>query len=487
MNTQRSRLATSITPPQKSVAQLASHATILRSGREAIQPKQRVWAPLGAIALGVAVMFGLLWISGAIPTTPLGSLIGASLACAAGLIVISRVHYAKLLGRAFTFVVLLVFVVKIAIGVGHYLYFLEPNYFSQPLGFFPWIFDFSQLEEGMRIISAFWRMYGFVDVPTTQIVEKSWILAVYHALLYYVNGDHFLNFVPWASFHTLLVGFLITSLALQRGATQRQAIAVFILASLQPLFLYTDLPQRDIVGQFFVVLAVYLVVSNLKNPVRLLAVLPIATVLVYTQRWAYPYVLVGALLLTFFLAQRRVGLALFLMSILILIWSQATASILEATLGNYSRATQFTADTLPITSLSRLPAALIVGVVGPFPWTQVLEVQDGFIHLPPTFLQAWVGMLIWLIVLPRVWRQWRKTRTVDELALFSFMFALSGMITAATHTGYIHIATVLLLPSACQAPVREWVRKALVVFYLYLIGHIIFFALGLSNRNLFIR
>jgi hypothetical protein len=460
---------------------------MLRSDREDIQPKQRVWAPLGAIVLGVGVMFGLLWISGAIPTTPLGSLIGASLACAAGLIVISRVHYAKLLGRVFTFVVLLVFVVKIAIGAGHYLHFFEPNYFSQPLGFFPWIFDFGQLEEGMRVISAFWRMHGFVDVPTTQIVEKSWFLAAYHALLYYVNGEHFLNFVPWASFHTLLVGFLVTSLALQRGATPRQAIAVFILASFQPLFLYTDLPQRDIAGQFFVVLAVYLLVNNLKNPVRLLIVLPVTIVLVYTQRWAYPYVLVGALLLTYFLAQRRIGLALFLLGILILIWSQATASILERTLGNYSRAAQFAVEALPITSLSRLPAAFAVGVVGPFPWTQVFVVQDAFIHLPPVFLQAWLGVLIWLIVLPRVWRQWQKTRTVDELVLFSTMFALSGMITVATHTGYVHIATVLLLPLACQAPAREWARKALVVFYLYLIGHIVFFALGLNGRNLFIR
>lgn len=487
MNTQHSQLGTSITPPQKSAVPSTSRATIFRPGREAIQPKQRVWAPLGAIALGGAVMFGLLWISGAIPTTPLGSLIGASLACAAGLIVISRVHYAKLLGRAFTIVVLLVFVVKIAIGVGHYLYFFEPNYFSQPLGFFPWIFDFGQLEEGMRVISAFWRMYGLVDVPTTQIVEKSWILAAYHALLYYVNGEHFLNFVPWASFHTLLVGFLITSLALQRGATPRQAIAAFILAGLQPLFLYTDLPQRDIVGQFFVVLAVYLLVINLKSPVRLLIVLPVTIVLVYTQRWAYPYVLMGALLLTYLLAQRQVGLGLVLLGIFVLIWSQTAPSILDATLANYSRSSQFAIDALPITSIFRMPAAFIVGIVGPFPWTQVIEVQDAFIHLPPTFLQAWTGVLIWLIVLPRIWRQWQKIGTVDDLALFSFMFALSGMITAATHTGYVHIATVLLLPMACQAPAREWARKGTILFYLYLMGHIVFFALGLNGRNLFIR
>lgn len=486
MNDQRLRF-TPIVSRKKFALPPTIRSTSVADGLEVARPRQSAWAPLGAITLGMAVMFVLLRVFGAVATTPLGSLLGASLACIAGLIVISRAHYTRLLGRSFTAVVLLVFVVKIAIGVGHYLYFFEPNYFSQPLGFFAWIYDFGQLEEAMRSISAFWHAYGFVDVPRSPIVEKSWILAVYHALLYYLNNAYFLNFVPWASFHTLLVGFLIASLALQRGATPRQATAAFALAGLQPLFLYADLPQRDMVGQFFVVLAVYLVVHSLDKRIQLALVLPVALVLVYAQRWAYPFVVVGAVLLALLLVRRKVGLALVLLGVLLLTWSQLSTELIDLTVGNYSSSSQFAVDALPITSIARLPAAVIVGVVGPFPWTQVFEVQDAFIHLPPSLFQAWLGMLIWLIVLPRLWRQWQTTRTVDELALFSFLFALSGMMTSATHTGYVHIGTVLLLPMACQAPAREWTRKALVVFYLYLIGHVVFIGLGLSRRGFFLR
>lgn len=457
----------------------AMHSTSLADGVEVARSGHSVWAPLGAIALGMAVMFALLRAFGAVATTPLGSLLGTSLACIAGLILISRVHYTRLLGSSFTAVVLLVFVVKIAIGVGHYLYFFEPNYFSQPLGFFPWIFDYGQLPEGMQSISTSWRLYGFTDLPVTQIGEKSQILAVYHALLYYLNGEYFLNFVPWASFHTLLVAFLVTSLAVQQGATRRQATGAFVLASLQPLFLYSDLPQRDIVGQFFVVLAVYLLVQSFKETRRLVLVLPIALILVYAQRWVYPYIILIYSLLVYLLSKRRTAVALALLSIGVTIWLAAGTFINEVTLANYSQ--------LPITSINRLPAAIVVGIVGPFPWTQVFDVQDAFIHLPPSFAQAWLGMVIWVIVLPRVWRQWRAMREVDVLALISFLFALSGTLTTATHTGYIHIATVLLLPMACRAPLRDWARTVVMVFYLYLIGHIVFFGLGLSDRNLFIR
>lgn len=449
-----------------------------KSRWDAVQPMRCAFAPLAAIALGMAVMFALLRLFGAL-TAPLASLIGASTACAAGLIVISRIHYVRLLGRSFTVLVLLVFIVKIVIGVGHYLYFFEPDYFTQPLGYFPWIYDYGQLPESMQNISASWRMYGFGEVPRTQFVEKSWILAVYHALLSYLNGDNFLNFVPWASFHTLLVGFLVTSLALQRGATPRQATAAFILAGLQPLFLYTDLPQRDIVGQFFVVLAVYLLVHSLEKNRRLLLVLPVALVLVYAQRWAYPFVILIYVLIANVLAKRRTMVVL-MSSIIVVGWLVAGSLVNELTLDNYS-------GELPTTSISRIPAAFLVGVIGPFPWPQVFEVEDAFVHLPPSFLQAWLGVVIWLIVLPRLFRQWRTDKTVDNLTLASILFALSGMLTMATHTGYIHIATVLLLPMVCQAPAREWEGKAVVASSLYLIGHIVFYGLGLSGSSIFNR
>jgi len=476
LNYQRLRFVPALS--QRNVAPPAIRDTFVEGGLEAAQRGQRIFAPLGAIALGMAVMFALLWMFGAL-ATPLASLIGASLACAAGLIVISKAHYERLLGRFFTFVVLLVFVVKIAIGVAHYLYFFEPNYFSRPLGFFPWIYDYAQLPEGMQAISSFWHTYGFVDVPMIQIVFKSWILAVYHALLYYLNGAYLMNFIPWASFHTLLVGFLVSSLALQRGATPRQATAAFILAGLQPLYLYTDLPQRDIVGQFFIVLAVYLVVYSLDKPSRLVLVLPIVLVLVYALRWAYPYVLLMFILLAYLLAKRRAGFAIVLLGISIVVWSIAGPLIDDLTIGKYNE--------LPTTSIARFPAAVLVGIVGPFPWTQVFDVQDAFIHLPPIFLQAWLGAAIWLIVLPRLWGQWQTARRVDELALASFLFALSGITTQATHSGYVHIATVLLLPMVCKTPVREWASKIAIVFYLYLFGHLAFYSLGLAGRNLFIR
>jgi hypothetical protein len=443
-----------------------------------VQPAKRVFAPLGAIALGMAVMFTFLW-AFSVFTAPLESLMGACVACAAGLIVISQVYYVRRLGRFFTVLVLLVFLIKIVIGVGHYLYFFEPNYFNQPLGFFPWSYDFGILPEGMQNISAFWHMYGFVDVPRVPLADKAWILAVYHALLYYLSGDRFLNFVPWAAFHTLLVGFLVTSLALQRGATRRQATAAFVLAGLQPFFLYSDLPQRDMVGQFFVVLAVYLVVHTLNRTSHLMLILPFALILVYALRSTYPYVILIYIFLVYLMAKRRTRVALALLCILVVAWLAVGTLATDLTLGNYSK--------LPTTSISHLPAAILAGIIGPFPWTQVFEIQDAFIHLPPSFLQAWLGVVIWLIVWPRLRRQWRAFRTVDELALISFLFAFSGVLTAATHTSYIHVATVLLLPMACQAPTREWVRNAVVVFYLYLVGHIVFYGLGLNGRGLFIR
>ncbi|MDA8116998.1 MAG: hypothetical protein M0000_06490 [Actinomycetota bacterium] len=424
-------------------------------------------------------MFAILAVFGRM-TGPLESFVGVCVATVCGLVVISQVHYASRLGRSFTTVVLAVFVVKIAIGVGHYLYFFEPNYFTKPLGYFPWSYGFGQLPEGMQNIAHFWHTYGFTGVPQSQIVEKSWMLGVYHAMLYYLSGDHFLNFVPWASFHTVLVGFLVASLALEKGTTRRQATAAFVLTSLQPLFWYTDLPERDIVGQFFVVLAIYLLVHRLDKGHRLLPILPVALALVYAQRWVYPLVIVVFVVLASLLAKHKARVAAALSGIFVAVLLVAGPLVTRLTVGNYG-------GDLPTTPDTAIPQAVLAGVIGPFPWTQVFSVEDALIHLPPDLVQAWLGVVIWMIVLPRVWRRLRATGMVDELVLVVFLFSVSGVLTVATHTVYVHVVTVLLFPVACRASVREWAHKAVVVSYLYLFGHLAFYGLGLEGHNFFRR
>jgi hypothetical protein len=450
------------------------------------QTHQGAFAPLGALAIGTTVMWTILWIVGDL-ASPVASLLGTVLACGTGLFVISRSYYEKRLLRPFTCVVMLVFIVKIGIGIAHYLYFFDPGYFSSPLGYFPWIFDYGQLPDGMQRISEYWREYGLTGLPKVQIVGKTAVLAAYHAMLYYLCGEHFLMFVPWASFHTILVGFLITSFALQRGATARQATAAFVLTSLQPLFWYTDLPQRDIVGQFFVILAAYLVVNSLGKVRRMALVLPLAILLVYAQRWAYPFVVVAQVITSYFLAKRKAILAIASICAFIIAWWIAGAWIVDATLAKYSGVHQFDASNLPITSIDRVPAGILVGIIGPFPWTQLFIVKDAFIHLPPNMIQAGLGLVTWMVVVPVLWRQWKATKMLDDLAIFSGLYSISGMMTEATHTGYVHIATVLLLPMACKVPGRVWARNVIIVCMLYIIGNVLFWGLGLEGKGWFAR
>jgi hypothetical protein len=470
---------TTVTIARARMTSLASGRVRTAARRDAGLREPRIWAPLIALGTGLVVLFAVLLVLGDL-TVPVVSLLGTTAACLAALVVICQAHYVRWMEPSFAVLVISVFLLKTGVGVAHYLYFFEPHYFAKPLGFFPWIYDYAQLPLGMQEVRAHWNTFGFSTLPETTLVGKSYLLVVYHALLYKLAGDHFLNFVPFSSFHTVLVAFLVTSLALQRGANRQQARAVFMLAALQPLFLYSDLPQRDIVGQLFVVLAVYLLVHSLNKVRRAAVALPIAVVLGYAQRTVYPFLLLVYELLLHLLARRRAVTALLIFGVSLWIWTTWGESIGRMTVGLYG-------ETLPTTTMDRLPAAITVGVVGPFPWTQVLNDRETMIHLPPSLLQAWFGVVLWLIVGPRAWRQWRTTRSVDELVLASLLFTISGMMTTATHTGYVHIATVLVLPVACWASAREWAAKVQVSLALYLIGHVVFFAAGLGGRGVFAR
>lgn len=410
--------------------------------------------------------------------------------CVAAVVCILSVafFYKQELGLHAPVIALTVLFVKLAIPLFHYLYFFDSTYFSNPLGYPPTAYDYSQLHEAMVAISAGWDTFGIDHIEDTYLGGKAKWLVAYHALLYYLAGDNILNFSVWASLHTILAGFLISSVVRGYGGSEAKANWAFVLTSLQPMFLYSDMTMRDIIGQFWLIVGAVLVQRNALSIPRLIVILPMAALFYFQLRNVYIFVLGIYLIISTYLCFERAAGSRHRL------FSYAVFFLLVAAFYLNPEETQLFAERYQSNdgvSLHRgmqdksIIGNFVRGTIGPFPWTQVLFVEDGWLTLPMELLQNWLAMTIYLLSIPRILEQWRVSKTIDSGVLMWSLFFVIGCQSGAAHTVYTNVALVFLFPIALKASFNEAFLKMIVSLSAYVFGNLVFLSLNMSGRGIF--
>jgi hypothetical protein len=439
--------------------------------------------PLVACAVAIVLFFSGLWLVGDLGD-PLISFLSVCVVALTALVV-AAVPFVKVLRPSFICIVSGVLALKIVLGCGHYLWFFEPSYFTQPLDAFPWVVDYAQLPDGMATISTYWHTAGITaQVPHTILGEKSLWLLCYHSLLFYFSGTHILNFTPFAALHTTLMGLIATSIMIARRATRGVCICAFCLVALAPLNWYTDLTARDYVGQLFLIMTVYAIVQYASRSWLFWVLFPLSLAAASSFRAPYPLALLAVLSLH--LAFRR-GTRKILTLLTIIVGALAIGGIGTTVLNLdfYRQQALLNGRTamwfVPVGVL----AHLAVGLLGPFPWTSIQADPSYWIHLPPTITQAALTLTALVLVVPRVAKAFWKTRAIDSYFLAFIMFFLSGLLSSGVHVQYTNAAYPCLLVLASPMHWAEWQNAALAVLGVYALSHLVFFFLGFQNLGAF--
>ena len=366
----------------------------------------------------------------------------------------------------------IVYLIKLSIGLFHYLYFIDPLYFQgsgndvtlhfEFQAVFSQIITFAndKLENGLLYYN-----FNLGGVTHQEILSFISIPFMYF-------GDYIMTFAPLNSFFSILISINIILIAKYKFKIDNISLKYIAITSAYfPMTLISSLIYRDIIGIALMSIGLVLIFFSRKFIIQLL-MLVIACYLFYLQRTIYPLILISAFIIDKIINQRsnssKRDLTIIIFTIIITIIILPT--ILDVSYTDENQAILATAFNF---NLLILPLKFILGTIGPFPWTQFLlyEQTPAFAYQLQDYLQGTLNLAVFVAIILKM-KHFFKKGNLNLLSILGLLLLFSGLMTSVMHITYTAIGIFFMIP---------WIFttlniKQFTVFYKYS-----FFSLILLN------
>lgn len=369
-----------------------------------------------------------------------------------------------------------IFLLKLVLGVSHYLIFVDPKYFFGN-GAFPY---------------SFWHEYHSVFNQVNDVVNSK----IAHDNIFYFDKESFevthpeiwnlisiplthlgcyvLTITPINIFFTTL--FSINFVFIAKFILLLDKAKVTIVAwtsALFPMFLLADNFYRDQIGMGLLSVGLTLYLASNSRLIQKIVSIGLLMYFSYILRTVYPAILLLSLVVYYVFKERRNRkyLILILPFILVLLYYSANEIIQEK---------EYLDRYITPSGWFFLPLKIILGVVGPFPWTQFMlyKVDPSFSYQLADYLLG-IFQLSYLTLLIQKAKYLFKISNINVLTLFGLGIALSGIVTKQMHIGYIANGTVLTLPwFFSKISLSEFKKRLVLVTILLILLNLIISILG---------
>ncbi len=442
----------------------------------------RMLASLGgthAAVLGMMVLIGD-------QMTPLASILTLSIVGLAAVVLLNKLVLSRFLDGPALTIVAAAFIVRLSVGIVHYLLLIHPGYFEDPAGY-TYLWDFEWMHESMIVTRNFWLDNSLLSPLPDWYLEwnKNAYLLAYAGILYYFCGVLPLNMTFWNTLHILYSAALISHLATRCGASRKQAMVALILVAFEPFGFISSHMARDSLGQFALVLGFYLLMICRDRLGLLILVTPLASFLGYSYR--QPYLIAMSVTAVYVYTVRRFksifsGVA----AIAGVVVSMLVATVLFSSVADqlYVLAFERFEDSSNMElSLLAFPIRVIRGMIGPWPWYQLWLVENWEFMLP-NFLQHVLNLGIYVVLVKMGLERSHTPGPVDPGVILGLLLFFIGVQATGIHSPYVSVGTVFFLPTACKVSSRIWAPLLISIFLLFITGNILYWGLGLTGSGL---
>lgn len=340
----------------------------------------------------------------------------------------------------------IVYLVKLSIGLFHYLYFIDPYYFGgsgidvdlhyEFQAVFSQIITFAndKIENGLLY-------YNYYEGSVTHQEILSLI-----SIPFMYFGDYIMTFAPLNSFFSILTAIniiLISKYIFKINTKSLKYIA--IVSAYFPMTLISSLISRDTVGIALMSIGLVLMLFSRKFIMQLL-MLVIACYLFYLQRTIYPLILISAFIIDKMINQhsnspkRDLRIKIFTLFIaIIIIPIILNVSSTDANEDILATALDF--------NLLILPLKLILGVIGPFPWIQFLlyEQIPAFAYQLQDYLQGTLNIAVFVAIIFKNKRFFEKGK-LNLLSILGLLLLFAGLMTPVMHITYTAVGIFFMIP-----------------------------------------
>ena len=314
---------------------------------------------LSKYAIIIAAFFGLAYAIGTRGVVP--SFVTLSISC----LLVSILACGLLLSDSkLRTIVIGTFLLKMFIGIFHFLFFYDSNYFSGS-GDILRIFqeDFTVYFDYVSSLVEEKDSYGLLYFDVTRQVTTHQELLNVIATSMCKFGVYALNIVPLNCLFSSLAAINIYICIEKTGIAKEKKKGLMWLLCLFPIFLDDAIFVRDIAGQFVMSIGVCLIVlSNEKT--RFAWLIP-AALLFYMQRTAYITVPFLMYMAQSFISKKKSFNFLFILLIMI-----AVALFMPNFGGIVGDEYEYRQKGMQSVSILSLPMRFLFSIIGPFPWWQ---------------------------------------------------------------------------------------------------------------------
>ena len=361
------------------------------------------------------------------------------------------------------------YLIKIVIGLLHYLYFIDPEYFQSGIyksltgeydSAFKQIITFAhdKLQNGI----LFYQFYegGVTHQEITSLISIPFV--------YF--GDYILTIAPINAFSSMLISMNIILISKYKFNLRIKSLKyIALITAYFPMTLISSLLYRDIVGLALMSIGLALILFS-KKAITQFLMLIIAAYLFYLQRTIYPFILIIAFLINSIINRKyksnkqevfyKVGILIASIILMPIIINYSINTEANESMAN--GAFNFNALILPV--------KLIIGLIGPFPWTQFLiyKTTPANAYQLQDYLQGTLNIAI-VITIIIYWKEYARRNAFNLLNITGILIIISGLFNSFMHMTYVAIGFMFLIPWLFTQMNHRKFRKIYLYSFLALI------------------
>ena len=391
----------------------------------------------------------------------------------------------KYLGTKIGIIIIVGFLFKLFIGYIFWELYLFPDYFSNADSEMNFAhFEYLHTANLMLEIAKFRINNGFFSFSIEWLVTKHIYLHYIMSNLYLTGNFHPLDISVQNTLFSTYTAILIASFVKILGGEKKYIKWALILALYQPFSMISSIISRNIVGQFFVILGLYILFNALrKRNIKLIILILLASMCMYLERLIYVvFPIIITIIYLFFNIKGKFKILLMALILLGLIFLISFLFVADNSLEFYAK--NITGAIFWIF----LPINILRLFIGPFPWTNWFNFDDNSIFLIGDYMQAVVNVTFVYLVIKYFYKN-KLTGLIKENYIFfivSFsLFMFSALGTVDVHLGYMTIATVILIPVLIKITNPIQLKTTfIIVLTLFLALNVILLVTGITGNGI---
>lgn len=376
----------------------------------------------------------------------------------------------------------LAYVIKLLIGLFHYLIFIDPNYFSSTGNIQMLHYEFQAVMDFLEYSVSEKEQNGLFYFSLGGIVTHQELLSLIAIPLKFF-GVKILNIAPINSFFSLWAAINIYMLTKQRDWNPATNKWVLLILAYFPATLITSYFFRDIVGWAFISVGLVLMIKA-KNIVSQIITMLVAMLLFYLQRSAYVVLPMAIFIAQYAIVSKKKEIWLALVALLAA--SFALPYVIDFSFATSDGELMEGAREWPI---YLIPIKFIVGLIGPFPWTNFFmwhETPEASYYLSDYLMGCLNMAFVFCLLL--YWKSFIYKGRLAECTIVGIILLIMGIMNKFMHMTYISIGVFFMVPWFIERTgVKRFKSSFIYAFVFLFFLNIIFIFLGLSGVGSIVR